>query len=486
VAEPNISIRHGVNWIGLAQVGKLGLQLVCIFTLARILPPTDYGLMAMATTIIAFAALLRDMGTGTALIQKASVNSELVSSVFWFNAILGLFLTILFAGLAPIIADGFREPRLMDVLLVLSPVFLVAALGIVQQALLERESKFKRIAMIELVSGLFALACALLTAWKGGGVYALVVQSLVTACISTGLLWLLSRWRPKFRAKVSSLKEIWHFSGNVFLFNTVNYFHRNADSMLIGRFLGANELGFYNIAYRILLVPLQTITFAINRASLPAYSRNQSNKAQIAEHYLHTLETIAFLTAPLMAFLWTFREPLLTVCLGSSWLKAANVIAWLAPVGFLQSMVSTSGAVLNALGRADILRNLGFIGVPFLLFSFVVGLPWGIEGVAAAYCLANIIWVYPVLKVVLWQLARPFCDFIRVVIKQALLATVLSGLMRVAIEYGLLRTVSPYLQVIAGGTLLIGSYLICCWFVLRPPIYRLLGRFLKPQAIAAN
>jgi len=486
VVEPGISIRHGVNWIGLAQVGKLGLQFVCILTLARILPPEDYGLMAMATTMTAFAALLRDMGTGTALIQKESIDSALVSSVFWFNAVLGLLLTTLFAGLAPVIADVFREPRLQEVLLILSPVFFVAALGIVQQALLERESNFKRIATIELISGVFALAAALLMAWKGWGVYALVAQSLVTAFISTVLLWLVSRWRPKFRATISSLKEIWHFSGNVFLFNSVNYFHRNADSMLIGRFLGASDLGFYNIAYRILLFPLQTITFVINRASFPAYSRNQSNKAQIAKHYLDTLETIAFLTAPLMAFLWTFREPVLTIFLGSPWLKAADVIAWLAPVGFFQSMVSTSGAVLNALGRSDILRNLGFIGVPFLILSFVVGLPWGIKGVAAAYCIANILWVYPVLKTVLWQLARPFSDFIRVVIKQTLLAIVLSGVIRAAIEYGLLRIASPYLQVMAGGTLLIGSYLICCWFMLRPPMYRLLGRFLKHEAIAVN
>ena len=187
----------------------------------------------------------------------------------------------------------------------------------------------------------------------------------------------------------------------MFTFNFLNYVHRNADAFLVGRFLGAVDLGFYSVGYKVVLFPLQNFTFVLARVLLPAYSRQQSNPAEVSRHYLHSLGSITFISAPLMALIWAVREPFVEALLGPQWLRAAGVIAWLAPVGLLQSMVSTSGSVLSAFGRTDLLRNLGLVGVPMLVGSFAVGLPWGIEGVAAAYCAANLLWAYPVLSTVM-------------------------------------------------------------------------------------
>lgn len=419
MTEDKITTRHGVTWVGISQVGKVLMQLVSIFTLVRILPTEDFGLMALAATATAFAGLMRDMGTGAAIIQKRDLSFDLKNAVFLFNVLLGIIITVVLMALSPLLSVIFKEPRLIDVLVFLAPVFTVTSLGAVHQSLLERDSLFKHIAKIELTSGFCGLFSAIVVAWHGGGVYALVVQSIVTASVGTTFLWIVSDWRPVFEFKFLALKEIFGFSGNIFLFNFVNYFHRNSDSMLIGRFLGVAELGFYNVAYRILLFPVQNITFVINRAMFPAYSRNQNNHLLIEKHYMETLETIAFITAPLMALIWALREPLVSVFLGERWLPAADVLAWLAPVGFFQAMVSTSGSVLNSIGRSDVLRNLGLIGVPFLTVSFVVGLPWGIEGVAASYCIANFFWIYPVIKTVLKLLSCTFLKFVFVIVKPA-------------------------------------------------------------------
>jgi PST family polysaccharide transporter len=173
-------------------------------------------------------------------------------------------------------------------------------------------------------------------------------------------------------------------------FNLVNYFARNADAMLIGRFLGPSELGLYNIGYRLMLFPLQNLTSIVNRAFYPVYSRQQHNPAVIGGYYLKTLSFISFVTAPLMLGLWAVREPFVTGVLGETWLGSAAIIAWLAPTGYLQSLLSTTGTVLMATGRTDLLRSLGAGNALLYLAAFIIGLNDGAVGVARAYFFANI------------------------------------------------------------------------------------------------
>ncbi|GAB6110243.1 O83 family O-antigen flippase [Desulfomicrobium salsuginis] len=455
------------------------MQLVSIFTLARILPTEDFGLMALAATVTAFAGLMRDMGTGAAIIQKQDLSFDLINAVFLFNVLLGIITTVILIAVSSLVSIFFKEPRLIDILFVLAPVFTITSLGTVHQSLLERDSLFKHIAKIELTSGLCGLIFAIVVAWQGGGVYALVVQSIVTASVSTIFLWIVSDWRPVFKFKFMALKEIFGFSCNIFLFNFVNYFHRNSDSMLIGKFLGVVDLGFYNVAYRILLFPVQNITFVINRAMFPAYSRKQNSRSLIEKHYMETLETIAFITAPLMALIWALREPLVSVFLGDRWLPAADVIAWLAPVGFFQSMVSTSGSVLNSIGRSDVLRNLGLIGVPFLTASFVVGLPWGIEGVAAAYCIASFFWIYPVIKTVLKLLCGSFLEFVFVIFKPTFLSIFVALFVCYFIRNIMTKNDLHLAHLFAGIFIGLVSYLILSLFFMRKTVIRIFFTFQK-------
>lgn len=405
-----LSVARDVGFAGASQFGRTAIQLASLIILARILSPADYGLMAMAMVIAAFAALFRDVGTGAGIVQRESLDDELVQGVFRLNIGIGAALAIGCFALAGLIAQGFSEPQLARVLRTLSPLFLIASAGVVPQALLQRASNFQAIAKAELASALAGSSAGIATAIMGAGVYALVVQTLAATVTASALLFALSRWRPRPGGKVADAKPLLRFSGNLFIFNSLNYAHRNGDNLLIGRFLGPQDLGQYNIAYRILLFPLQNLTFVLGRTLLPAYSRHQRDRSLVAEHYLGVLGLIAFVSTPLMALVWALREPLLNEVLGEQWLPAAAVLAWLAPVGVCQSLVSTSGSALSALGRTATLRNLGMVGVPFLVLSFVLGLPWGIEGIAASYCIANLVWVYPVLSTVLRHMDRSFAD----------------------------------------------------------------------------
>lgn len=440
--KQTISIRAGFFWVALTQIIRIIIQLISVVVLARLINPADYGLMAMAGVITVFASLFRDFGTAAAIIQTKDIDTELKSSVFWFNVALGLALSVLVAVSSSFMAQLFSEPRLAKVLLILSPVFFVASLGIVQQALLERVSNFKAIAYIEVISSFTALITAIFLAFNDWGVYALIAQTITGIVVSGIMLWAFSHWRPSLLLTFASIKKVWRFSSNLFIFNFVNYFQRNTDSMLIGRFLGSVDLGYYNLAYRILLLPLQSITFAISRASFPVYSRHQDDLPALGKHYLEMLGTIAFFTAPLMSLIWVVREPLILTALGESWLPAADVLAFLAPVGFFQSLVSTSGSVLNSIGRSDILRNLGLIGVPFLILSMLAGLPWGIVGVAAGYCIANFLWIYPTIKTVLTKFNQSFFSFVKITLKPVIISA-----------FGITLTILP--STIISGNILI-------------------------------
>jgi len=418
-----INVREGAIWLGVSQAAKVAMQLASILILARILPSEDYGLMAMASTVTTFAALFRDMGTGVSLIQRQKLDDALCSTVFWFNLALGAAISICLVVLSQGISWLFSEPRLIYVLQAISPIFLISSASIVQFALFERASNFKVTASIETVSAAVALLSAIFAASSGFGVFALVIQSLVSGALSTLLLWLFSPWRPIWIFERQSLLQIHKFSTNMFIFNAANYLQRNADTALIGRFLGAVDLGFYNIAYRILLFPLQNITFILTRAALPAYSRNLERKDELRRHYLGTLSLIVFFSAPLMTIIWIARDLFIEVIFGERWLPSSAVLAWLAPVGLFQSMVSTSGTLLTAVGRADTLRNLGFIGIPFLVIPMIIGIPWGINGVASGYCIGNFFWVYPVIKTVFRELGLPFSCFITSIYRPILIAT---------------------------------------------------------------
>lgn len=457
--KQDISTRNGVTWIGFAQAGKILMQLVSILALARLLPPEDFGLMAMAATATAFATLVRDMGTGAAVIQKDKVSDELTSAVFFFNILVGFLLSAILIVSSKWLGEAFSDHRLASVLMLLSPVFTFSALGAVHQALLERGSNFKTLAYVEVASSFLGLLTALIVASYDGGVFALVAQSLAAAIFATAFLWAASPWRPKISLNMGSLGEIFSFSGNIFLFNFMNYFHRNSDSMLIGRFLGSGELGIYNIAYRVILFPLQNITFVIGRAAFPVYSRSQKNSAAIGRHYLAMLGIVAFITAPLMGLSWAIREPLISLLLGDRWLRAAEVLAWLAPVGFFQSMVSTSGSVLNSIGRSDVLRNLGLIGTILLVGSIIIGLQWGVIGVSASYCIANLLWIYPVLSTVLHKLDMRFRDFVEVILRPVLLAVIVALAARALSLQPLIIEQSSVFKVFICGLFYLFSYL---------------------------
>jgi PST family polysaccharide transporter len=386
-----VAAASNVRWVAVTQVGRVGIQFISIVVFSRLLAPSDYGLMAMAAVVVNFGTLFRDMGTSTALIQRKELTPSLLDTVFWMNMIFGFAVGAFVAIAAPIAALVFSTEALTGVLLTLAVIFPITSTTAPHLALLERHSEFRSIAWVEVSSALIGLIAGISFAVMGGGVYSFVLQGVVTALLSTVQFWWISKWRPGTSWDSEELKKIWHFSSNLVAFNFVNYFVRNADSALVGRYLGAVSLGWYSVANRLLLFPIQNLTAVMSRALLPIYSQRQEDLTQIATLYLRTLVMIAAISAPMMFGLWALRVPFVEVLLGPNWLPVADILAWFAPMGFFQSLLSTTGTILSAIGRTDLLRTLGIINAIILLGAFILGLQFGLLGLVILYFIGTII-----------------------------------------------------------------------------------------------
>lgn len=456
-----MSALSNARWTALAQGFRVGIQLLSLFVLSRLLSPRDYGLVAMAAVVTNLAGIVRDMGTAAAVIQKRDLDEETILSAFWFSVLIGSALGGLLALGAPLVARGFKTPELTPLLLWLSVSFPLGSFGSVHQALLERDSRFALVARIEIVSGLAGLAVAIGLALRGAGPYSLIAQTLTFTLLSSIQLWVAAKWTPRWRLRLRELQTLWRFSGHLVAFNVINYFGRNADSIIIGRVLGPVALGPYSLAYRIMLFPLQNITAVSARALFPVMSRNQDAVHEIGTLYLRVLGMIAAVTAPMMCGLFVLRALFVSVVLGDKWAAVAPLLAVLAPTGFIQSIVSTTGAVFMARGRTDALFYLSCFSVGLQLIGFLVGIHWGVLGLATGYFIAHALSGLFTLRFVLGLVGQPLSSLFKGISRSIGLALLMGVSLAVAQHYLAFSDLAPDIRlavlVVAGSVIYVAT-----------------------------
>ncbi len=376
----------GAAWSTVSTTGKQALSIASVATVARLLGPGAYGVMGMANLLIVFILNFRDLGTGTAIVQRLSVSDRLLSSLFWVNCLLGLVMAGGVIALSPLAAHFFNTPELVAILCTLSISFWLTSCGVVHASLLLRDMHFKALAIVDLTSGLASYVVALGFAYSGFGVWSLVFANIANSFTSTLGYWLAYSWRPGWNFDGAEIKSITNFSLNLSGFGVVNYFARNADNIVVGRVLGKIALGNYQLAYNLMLTPIQNISSVIGRVTLPAFSRIQEDNERFRYAYVKSCMLIALVTFPVMAGLGIVARPLIVAVLGPKWVGAITVFEILAPVGLVQSVQTTVGQIYVAKGRTDWMFRFGALSCLLLIATFIAGVRYGTEGVAAAYC----------------------------------------------------------------------------------------------------
>ena len=385
----------GVGWSGVSQIARLLINLGVTAILARLLTPNDFGLLAMVVVFTNFVMIFRDFGLTAALIQRKEIIEEHLSSCFWINILVGFLLTLIFVVLAPLISHFYSEVRLNRIIMILASTFFISSFGIVQGALFTREMNFKSLAIVEISAIVISGTTAIVLAFSGFGVWSLIWQQITSNLVRVFFLWIISNWKPKFMFRWQRVKELLGFGLNLTGFNFINYFNRNLDSLLIGRFLGSAPLGFYNLAYRLLLFPLGNISSVIGRVMFPSLSMIQDDKNKVCYAYIKATRYIAVITFPLMIGLFVVAPQFIRVVFGLQWERTIFLIQILALVGLGQAIGSTVGWIYQSQGRTDIMFRWGLFSVTIVTTAFIIGLRGNIEGVTIAYAIATLILVYP-------------------------------------------------------------------------------------------
>jgi O-antigen/teichoic acid export membrane protein len=379
----------GVLWSAGASVTQQILNFGVTVVLARLLLPADFGLVATIAIFTGFVSLFVDFGLSAALIQRPSLTERHRSSAFWMNLAIGAALGALVASLAPGLARFFDEPRLVDLTLVLSLNFVIGSLGIVQSALLQRSMEFRRLGAINTGSAAVGGAAAIAMAVTGLGVWSLIGQLIASAGSRTMLLWLTSDWRPRWLLDRKAMNELWRYSSGVAGFNAVNYWARNADNFLIGKFVGPAALGIYSRSYNLMLLPIQQISAVTSRVMFPALARIQSDPQRVKRAYLRAVGIIGLLSFPVLAGLFVVAKPFVLTLYGPRWADVVPVLQILCVAGLMQPVASTVGWLYQSQGRTDLLFRWGFIASCVLVCGFVIGIHWGVKGVATGYAIAT-------------------------------------------------------------------------------------------------
>jgi O-antigen/teichoic acid export membrane protein len=388
------SVRGGAVTLS-AQIIKFIITTGSTVVLARLLTPNDYGLVAMVTAVTGFVAIFKDLGLSMATIQRKDITHAQVSNLFWINFGISVALAVILCLISPLIAWFYHESRLTLITIALSSAFVFSGLSVQHYALLRRQMRFSTLGMIDIVSLFTGVAGAIILGWLGVQYWALVAMPILTSISNAIMVWVCCRWRPGFFSRGVGVRSMLAFGSHLTGFSVFNYFSRNLDNVLIGWYWGAQALGFYSRAYNIMMLPISQIRGPLESVSIPGMSHLQDDPIRYRNYYLKLVKILAFITMPLMVLLCVFAEEIITLLLGPKWTGCVRIFQILSVVSFIQPVSTTRGLVLISLGYSKKYLAYGVANSSVTVLSFVVGLPWGAEGVAMSYAITNYICLIP-------------------------------------------------------------------------------------------
>jgi O-antigen/teichoic acid export membrane protein len=378
-------------WAAGAAWALRGISALVFLVLARLVDPSAFGLVALAAVYVLTTQTISDQGLATALIQRDSIEDAHKDSAFWANLTVGLLLALLTFVLADPISRLYGEPRLAPILrwFAISPV--LAALSIVQQALLSRSLRFRELALRQLVGALAGGATGIAMAYAGMGVWALVAQHITNQTVSVIVLWSVTSWRPRFAFSWRHFRELFNFGFNVLAANIVRAIGFQADRLILGYFLGATALGYYSVAQRLLSILTDFVAGSAERIVVPLFARIQGEKERVNRGLMTAQRILTLVTVPAFVGLAATAPVLVPVLLGAKWQPSvlSTQILAAASLGFCLSFFF--GQVLTALGRPGL--RLGVVVAQAISLCAVcfIAVRFGLAGVSLAVMLNQVL-----------------------------------------------------------------------------------------------
>lgn len=417
-----------INAIG--KYSKVLLSIVVEVVLARLLTPYDYGIVAVVTVFTTFFAIFSDMGLGTAIIQRKDLTKEDIDQIYTFSVYLGIILTTIFFFASYGIANFYKSNVYIKVGQLLSLALLFNTLNMVPNGMLNREKKFVAIAARTLVVYLVSVVITIALAFFGARYYALVIQAILSAFFT--YLWNYLTTKPKFKLRYNNaaVKKVASYSGFQFLFNLLNYFSRNLDNLLAGRFIGSTQLGYYNKAYTLMQYPVSNLAGVITPVLHPILSDYQDNEDILYQKYISILKLLMVVGVWAEAICIFVAPEIIGIMYGSNWSNSIVCFKLLAISIATQMMNSSSGAAFQALGNTKLLFLQGCINTTVTVISILIGIFSGRTIYALALWVslsfvANFVVSYFFL--VVFAFKKKFSDFLKEILPYIIIGIILLG-----------------------------------------------------------
>ncbi len=367
------SIRGAAHML-LGRAGRFVVGLAATMVLARLITPSDFGLMAMAMAFAGLALLLRDSGLSVATVQRAELTHAQVSNLFWANVALSfLVAAVVFIG-SPLIAWFYEEPRLEPIAAALAASVFLGGIGVQHGALLRRAMRHG------------ALNVALFAAELAG---------VITATASSALLWHFSGWRPGRPVRGGGTWPLLSFGGTLTASQVLGYINRKVDDVSIGYALGAAPVGLYSRAYNLLLMPTVQLHWPMSAVVIPALSALQREPDRYRRYYRNAVERVAFCGYPLVVLLFIAADETVLTFLGAQWNGAIEIFRLLAPATLAEVSGAAASWTTVPYGRGDRELKWALIATPIYVVAVLSGLSWGVLGVAAAVSIARVLLLFP-------------------------------------------------------------------------------------------
>jgi len=368
----------GVMWSSVERFSMQGVHFLVTLILARMLTPDDFGLIGMLLVFIAISQSLIESGFSLALIRKQDRDDVDNSTVFYFSVITSLFVYLLFYAIAPWVSLFFHEPQLTELMRVLCIVIIFNSFSIIQRVLftatIDFRTQAKATTIAAVLSGIVGIVCA----YKGAGVWALVIQYLANSFLNTVLLWYYSSWRPLLVFSWKSFKELYLFGFNLMLVGVLETLYQNSYQIFIGKFFSAASLGHFTQAKTIANFPSNNLSGVIGRVTYPIMSTIQDDNARLSEVYRRLARIIAFGVFPLMCGLAALSVPTIHFLIGSKWHFAAILMVPLSFSFMFYPIHAVNMNVLQVKGKSKLYLKSEIIK-KVISIAFLVGtIPFGI------------------------------------------------------------------------------------------------------------
>ena len=369
----------GVGWSFADNLANYGITFLVGLVLARLLTPSEYGMLATIMIFIAVANSIVDSGFSNALIRKIDARSVDYNTVFYFNLVVSVLLYgLLYIG-APWISDFFHEPLLVDVTRVVGVVLLINALAIIQRTLFVRDIDFKTQTKVSLIASLSSGAVGIGMAYGGYGVWSLVGQQIVRQLMNTVFLWFYSKWRPAWEFSRESFRELFAFGSKLMVSGLIDMIWKNIYYFVIGRFYTTATLGQYTRAEQFNTIFSSNLTAVVQRVSYPVLSSIQEDSERLKQAYRRVIKTTMLVTFACMLGLAAVARPLILILIGEKWLPAVTYLQILCFGGMLYPLHAINLNILQVKGRSDLFLRLEIIKKVIGIAPIALGIFYGIE-----------------------------------------------------------------------------------------------------------